>query len=122
VTGYDNRWGDGWRDEPPLTISVTHCDDGVVVQARGEIDLATRDDFEQHVLCACGTARPVWLDLADIAFLDPQGARLLRRLQGTFDNLHVASASAAVHRVTEIVDQIDGATALADPNCDVASA
>jgi anti-anti-sigma factor len=123
LTGYE--WlGDQRRDDPPLEITVTHCNDGVVVQARGEIDLATRDVFEQEVRMACVTAQAVWLDLADVTFLDPQGARLLAQLQATHDGVRIASASKAVHRTAELVQEIEGIAALtprgAEPECDVA--
>ena len=110
-----NEAGDGRRDDPPLTISVTHCNDGVVVTARGEIDLATRDAFEQEVRSACAAAPAVWLDLADVTFLDPQGARLLARLQAGCDGVRIASASAAVRRTAELVEQIEGVAAFIDP-------
>ena len=107
MTGYDGAGG-GWADEPPLTMSVTHCNDGVVVQARGEVDLATRRAFEHRLRWACEQAGDVWLDLVDVTFLDPQGARLLARLQVEFVGLRVASASPAVRRSAEIVELIDG--------------
>ena len=44
----------------------------------------------------------------DVTFLDPQGARLLARLQAEFVGLRVASASPAVRRSAEIVELIDG--------------
>ena len=107
MTGYDRASG-AWADEPPLTMSVTHCNDGVVVQARGEVDLATRRAFEHRLRWACEQAGDVWLDLMDVTFLDPQGARLLARLQAEFVGLRVASASPAVRRSAEIVELIDG--------------
>lgn len=114
MKGFDQA-GDGRRDDPPLTISVTHCNDAVVVQARGEIDLATRALFEREVRSACAIARTVWLDLADVTFLDPQGARLLARLQAVFDGVRIASASAAVRRTAELVEQIEGIAAVIEP-------
>jgi anti-anti-sigma factor len=110
VTGYDEA-GDAWADEPALTMSVTHCNDAVVVQARGEIDLATRAVFEHRIRAACGVAPQVWLDLAEVTFLDPQGARLLASLQGAHARLRIASASPAVRRSVEIVGLIDGVAA-----------
>ena len=107
MTGYDGAGG-GWADGPPLTMSVTHCNDGVVVQARGEVDLATRRAFEHRLRWACEQAGDVWLDLMDVTFLDPQGARVLARLQAEFVGLRVASASPAVRRSAEIVELIDG--------------
>ena len=119
MTGYDTG-GDAWADDPPLRMSVTHCNDAVVVLACGEVDLATRAAFERCVRHACGSLRDVWLDLADVTFLDPQAVRLLARLQGEFASLRVASASAAVRRTAEIVELIDGAGAgpLLDPGAE----
>jgi anti-anti-sigma factor len=126
VTTYEGA-GDLWADEPPLTMSVTHCNDGVVVQARGEVDLATRRAFERRIRWACEQGGDAWLDLMDVTFLDPQGIRLLARLQTEFGGLRIASASAAVRRSAEIVELIDGAgtgpvlDSGAEPECDAAS-
>jgi len=123
LAGYSEA-RDAWADEPALGISVTHCDDAVVVRVRGEIDLATRDAFEERITAACEAGRCVWLDLMDVDFLDPQGARGLARLQAAYPRLRIASASPAVWRSTEIVELIDGVgpalDAGADPERDVA--
>jgi anti-anti-sigma factor len=125
LTGYPTVGG-AWADEPPLTIKVAHCDDGVVVQARGEVDLATRTEFEASIRSACTSASDVWLDLTDVTFLDPQAARLLAQLQTEHEGLRVASASAAVRRSAELVELIDGLGTGpvldpgAEPECDVA--
>jgi anti-anti-sigma factor len=100
--------GSAWAGEPALSISVTHCDDTIVLHVRGEIDLATRDELELQIANACAGDRAVWLDLVDVAFLDPQGARVLARLQADHPSLRIGAASAAVRRSAEIVELIDG--------------
>jgi len=107
LAGYDGA-RHAWADEPALSITVTRCDDGLVVCVRGEIDLATRDQFERGIASACEAGGDVWLDLTDVAFLDPGGARTLGRLRAAYARLRVASASAAVRRSAEIVELIDG--------------
>lgn len=98
-------------DDPALTIRVTHCNDGTVVHVRGEVDLATRDLFAQHLGEACAGGGDVWLDLADLSFLDPHGARFLGRLRVAYPGLRIASVSDAARRSIEIVDSVDAAGA-----------
>jgi anti-anti-sigma factor len=117
LAGYD-RAGPAWAEEPALSITVTHCDDGLVVRVRGEIDLATRGEFERGIESACEAGGHVWLDLTDVAFLDPRGARTLGRLQATYARLRVASASAAVRRTAEIVELVDGTGPALDSGAD----
>src|SRR3954453_1848805 len=88
---------------PALTIRITQCNDGVVVHVRGEVDLATRGLFTARVADACEAGSEVWLDLTDLEFLDPHGARLLCRLLMAHPGLRVASLSDAARRTIEIV-------------------
>ncbi len=104
--------------EPALTIRVTHCDDGVVVHVRGEVDLATRELFAARLEGACADGGDVWLDLTDLAFLDPHGARVLGRLRMMHPGLRIASVSDAARRTIEIVDSVDAAVAAAGPDSD----
>lgn len=99
---------DAWSDDPPLMVSTTRCSDGLLVQVQGEVDLATREAFERHLRRACQSQGSVWLDLTDVAFLDPHGARLLGTLQAEFPRLRLGSVSAAVRRSVELLEMIDG--------------
>jgi anti-anti-sigma factor len=105
-------------DDPALSIRVTHCNDGVVLHVRGEVDLATREMFTARLVDACGDGAAVWLDLTDLQFLDPHGARLLGRLRMAHPGLRIASLSDAARRTIEIVDSVDaaGAATGADPD------
>jgi|tagenome__1003787_1003787.scaffolds.fasta_scaffold20636556_2 anti-anti-sigma factor len=105
--------------EPALTIRVTHCNDGVVLHVQGEVDLATREQFEDRLADACAGGGDVWLDLTDLAFLDPYGARLLGLLRMRHPGLRIASVSEAARRTIEIVDSVDAAGATAGSKCDV---
>ena len=109
---------DGHAREQALTIRVTHCNDGAVVHVRGEVDLATRDLFAARLGDACSGGGDVWLDLTDLAFLDPHGARLLARLRIAHPGLRIASLSDAARRTIEIVDSVDAAGAAAGPDPD----
>jgi anti-anti-sigma factor len=104
--------------EPALAIRVTHCNDGAVVHVRGEVDLATRDLFAARLGDVCSGGGDVWLDLTDLAFLDPHGARLLARLRIAHPGLRIASLSDAARRTIEIVDSVDAAGAATGPEPD----
>jgi anti-anti-sigma factor len=111
MTGYQGSNGEARDAEPALTVRVTNCNDGVVVHVRGEVDLATRGLFEARLAAACAGDADIWLDLTDVAFLDPQGARFLGRLQAAHPGLRLGSLSDAARRTIEIVDAVDGAAA-----------
>lgn len=59
-----------------LTIDIEHGDDGAVLVAAGEIDLASAPQLEAD-LGSCLTAGPVIVDLTGVSFMDSTGLRVL---------------------------------------------
>jgi anti-anti-sigma factor len=120
MAGFREPDGGAGEHDPALTIRVTRCNDGLVVHVLGEVDMATRELFRARLADACAGGGDVWLDLTDLAFLDPHGARLLGRLQVAHPGLRIASISEAARRTIEIVDTVDAAGAVsgADPDAE----
>ena len=59
-------------------FSVEHHDAGVsILRAKGEIDLAGADDFEDAIHSTADDATAVVLDLREVEFLDSSGLRVL---------------------------------------------
>ncbi len=98
----------------PFAVYVVTQGGRVDVSIAGDIDLTTREAFERVLDTACGRDTHVRLDLAEVGFLDPQGAQLLARRQAAHPNLEVTRASATVRRIIEILAEIDAAAVSLD--------
>jgi anti-anti-sigma regulatory factor len=93
-------------DQSPFAVSVVTTTGRTDVSVAGEIDLTTRDALAGVLDAACSLEPHVRLDLSGLRFLDPQGALLLARRQADHPRLEISAASAAVHRVCEILAEI----------------
>jgi anti-anti-sigma factor len=113
---------EGGAEGTPFAVCVVTQPGRVDVNVSGEIDLTTREAFERVLDAACTLEPHVRLDLSGVAFLDPQGARLLARRQLAHPLLEVAHTSHAVRRIVDILSQLDGAGAQphiqSGPACD----
>lgn len=73
-----------------------------LVEARGEIDLANREDFQAAVDRALGAApERVALDLRDVRFMDSSGLAVLVSAANTSTAIEIRAASQIVRRVIE---------------------
>jgi anti-anti-sigma factor len=122
-SGTAQRGGDA-AGTPFGVCVVTHAG-RVEVSIAGDIDLATRQAFEGVLHTVCSLEPYVRLDLSEVDFLDPHGARELARCQATHPRLEIVAASDCVRRIIAILGQLDGAGAsprLPDgPACDAAA-
>jgi len=92
---------------PPLRCSVDTLADGHLVVAEGEIDIATAPLFADALDRAiAGSSGPVVIDLAEIAFMDAAGLRVLSAaaadLAGRGRPVEIRRASPLVRRVLDI--------------------
>ncbi|MCU1457766.1 MAG: anti-sigma factor antagonist [Actinomycetia bacterium] len=87
--------------------------DDVVLIVSGEVDLATRDELLVRLLTLAMTSRRrVVIDLADVDFLDPAGARALRHGHKLADDLGVEVVlRSPQHQVRRVLD-LTGTAAL----------
>jgi anti-sigma B factor antagonist len=101
----------GQRTDIDLVVA---CDDAqAVVRVSGELDLSTAPALEQQLNeLVEGGARKVFVNLAELTFIDARGltalvrgAEQLRRQEG---GMHVCSPSPTVRRVLAITG-LDGA-------------
>jgi stage II sporulation protein AA (anti-sigma F factor antagonist) len=63
--------------EPILDIDVLATDQETVVVVRGEIDLATGQQFRDALLAASRESPRVLVDLSDVTFMDSAGVNAL---------------------------------------------
>jgi anti-anti-sigma factor len=61
-----------------LTINVELADDFTYIHARGEIDRANAQQFEQRLNEAVRTAVPRIIDLGEVTYIDSAGLRALQ--------------------------------------------
>jgi anti-anti-sigma factor len=116
---------EGGAEGTPFAVCVVTQPGRVEVSVSGEIDLTTREAFERVLESACALGPHVRLDLSGVAFLDPQGARLLARRQLAHPLLEVTRTSAAVRRIVDILSQLEAAGTQphrqSGPACDAAA-
>ena len=65
------------RSTPSAILAISESDDALVLQLRGELDLASRDDIEPIVMVALTVAPAVVLELAGLEFCDSQGLAMI---------------------------------------------
>jgi len=76
--------------------------DSWLIEARGEIDLANRDDFQAAVDRALGEApERLAFDLGDVRFMDSSGLAVLVSAVNTSTAIEIRAASQIVRRVIE---------------------
>jgi anti-sigma B factor antagonist len=102
----------GMRDEPFQVLSSSR-DDSVIVEVRGEIDLATAPELMRGVEAGLDAGpsgvRRLVIDLSDVGFLDSSGLNTLVRLRRLLDGRGIAfrlvsPADRAVRQVFEITE------------------
>lgn len=102
----------GMRDEPFQVLSSSR-DDSVIVEVRGEIDLATAPELMRGVEAGLDAGpvgvRRLVIDLSDVGFLDSSGLNALVRLRRLLDGRGIAfrlvsPADRAVRHVFEITE------------------
>ncbi|WP_369264631.1 STAS domain-containing protein [Streptomyces sp. R35] len=91
-----------------------------VVEASGEIDMATADFLAQHLVAATGDARPdVLVDLRGVAFFDCSGLRVLCRAESRVrergGRLRVVSDHPHIHRLLRASGLLDRFPPLPEP-------
>ena len=97
------------RDEPFQVLSSSR-DDSVIVEVRGEIDLATAPELMRVVEAGLDAGpvevRRVVIDLSDVGFLDSSGLNALVRLRRLLDGRGIAFrlVSPADHPVRHVFD------------------
>jgi anti-anti-sigma factor len=92
-------------------LSILPMDDPPGLRLVGELDLATVPALED-ALAACGTSRPMTLDISDLTFMDVVGARCILRHALALDGvgpLVLDGAGAMPLRVLQILGFTDEA-------------
>ena len=85
-----------------LTINVELADDFTYIHARGEIDRANAEQFEQRLNEAVRSAVPRIVDLADVTYIDSAGLRALQ-LSGQRGTMRIVlPADARIYRTVMI--------------------
>jgi anti-anti-sigma factor len=89
----------------PFDVSVERTADGVVLRARGELDLSTAPTLE-HALDSLDGASEALLEMSEVSFMDSSGLRLLiiaaERARDTGRRFSIVPSSA----VSLVVEQV----------------
>jgi anti-anti-sigma factor len=89
-----------------LEVIARQLDDGIVLEVRGEIDLATARIVEQKLLRAEEAHDLVALDLTETSFIDSTGLHVIvaasRRLRGRGGRLVVVEGPPQVRRLFDV--------------------
>lgn len=98
-------------DAPTFDVRVVEADDGPMIVARGDLDLAAHDTLRRCIE-SCSARRPcVVLDVAEVTFMDSTGLNALvwahRRLGDRPGAVILRNPSRAVVRVLEIAGLTD---------------
>ncbi|RBM13839.1 anti-anti-sigma factor [Prauserella sp. PE36] len=95
---------------PLLHVADEHHGTTLVVRVKGEVDLCTGPELEQHLQHAFADVRPpepLVVDLSGVAFIGSCGLTLLLRLHDTAESkgssLHIVAGQRAVTRPIEVV-------------------
>ena len=95
------------QGEPDFEVTTRRTTDGVVVAARGEIDLVTVDELQTAIQQATADATRVYLDLREVTFIDSAGIRLVvegaRDLAAREGELVVVRGNTVVKRLFDLV-------------------
>ncbi|PXY21862.1 hypothetical protein BAY59_30485 [Prauserella coralliicola] len=93
-----------------LHVADEHHGTTLVVRVKGEVDLCTGPELEQHLQHAFADVRPpepLVVDLSGVAFIGSCGLTLLLRLHDTAESkgssLHIVAGQRAVTRPIEVV-------------------
>lgn len=78
-----------------LRINTRACDCGERLELEGRLTTAYVAEFEKTVAEALGRTTLLTLDLSELTFLDADGTRVLRSLQGDGVRIHGCSAFVA---------------------------
>lgn len=62
---------------PDFSFAVDERDGRIVVEVRGELDLATASELEEQTLAPAREGRHVVLDLRELEFMDSSGVRVI---------------------------------------------
>src|SRR5215211_5701764 len=95
------------RKDGGLTVRIEQDGDSLLVQALGELDIATADALDEELrrVWYCD-ASPMILDLGKVDFIDSMGLRTLlavaKHSRENGDRLRIRPPSAAVRRVIEV--------------------
>jgi anti-sigma B factor antagonist len=102
----------GMRDEP-FQVLTSSRDDKLIVDVRGEVDLATAPELTRVVEAGLDAGpvevRRVVIDLSDVGFLDSSGLNALVQLRRLLDGREIAfrlvsPADRAIRHVFEITE------------------
>jgi anti-sigma B factor antagonist len=96
------------RSMPSATVAVADTADALVLQIRGELDIASRDDIEPVIMVALAVTPAVVLDVSEVDFCDSQGLAMLiactqeAAAEGT--TFTIANPRPQMRRLIEITD------------------
>lgn len=100
MLGNSNRLGS--RDTSPFQVSVRCESPWLVVEIRGELDLATVPILEDSLHAFSGRQEMILFDLAGIEFIDVVGAKpIVMRCQQ--DLARIGPTSGAVRRILQLL-------------------
>jgi anti-anti-sigma factor len=93
---------------PALQVTVWNTDGVEVVRCRGEVDLATIEEFQSHLVAAVRRGRAFVLDMRDVPYIDIRGVEALaqagEQVRANGRRFIIASPSAALRRIIEILE------------------
>jgi anti-sigma B factor antagonist len=94
-------------EEASFRLDVRTADNGWIIQAAGELDLATAPELEREMRRAeASDATRIVLDLHDVTFIDSTGIRLLVQAEGrnrsTPGRLRLMPANGQVAQILEL--------------------
>ena len=89
----------------PVDVEVEHLDTHTLVRVRGELELATSQEFQAHLGTLDASAGPIVVDLSEVTFLDSSALRVLvqtrLRLESS-DELRLVIPRPQLRRIFEI--------------------
>ena len=102
-----------------FTVSSRQLENGVVLELRGELDLATVPIVQREMRQAKGFHDLVVIDLRQVSFMDSAGLQLLlslqKRMRERGGSLLVVQGSRQVRRLFELTGIIDQLQLIDDP-------
>ena len=91
-------------DRPPFDVSSRQDEGGLFLAVRGEIDMATGDEFRAELLAAVAGGGRVVVDLSGIAFMDSTGLGVIidAAKKSRYGDLVIRAPSRPVRRLFDV--------------------
>ncbi len=90
----------------PIKIQTEDLQDTIIIHVHGEVDMGTAPVLREAMLSAIQSRRHVVVDLANVAYIDMSGFRVLedgKRAVDEQQGLALTASSPVVHKVIAII-------------------